>query len=62
MKKKAQRAFSIVKAVKLNARTRLGAPPPEKVLPDPKAKAARAPRHKQTLADMLEKARGAEEK
>lgn len=47
--------FSAIKAVKANARERLGTPPPERVLPDPKQKAAAEPKHKQTLADLLEK-------
>lgn len=55
MSKSKKPAFSKVKAVKLNARTRVGAPPPERVLPDPKQKAAAHPRHKQTLADLLNK-------
>ena len=55
MKKPKKRAFSIVKAVKENARTRVGAPPPEKVLPDPKDKEQRQPRHKETLQDLLQK-------
>jgi len=50
-----KRTFSIVKAVKQNARDRVGAPPPERVIPDPKQKAAAQPRHKQTLADLLGK-------
>ena len=45
--------FSIVKAVKLNARERFGSPPPERVLPDPKQKQAASPKHKETLADLL---------
>ena len=45
--------FSIVKAVKANARARIGSPPPERVLPDPKQKAAANPKHKPTLADLL---------
>ena len=46
--------FSKVKAVKLNARTRVGSPPPERVLPDPKQKRAFGPeKHKTTLADLL---------
>lgn len=49
--------FSATKAVKANARERLGTPPPERVLPDPKDKAAAKPRHKQTLADLLAKAK-----
>jgi hypothetical protein len=50
-----KRVFSIVKAVKQNARDRVGTPPPERVLPDPKQKAAAKPKHKETLAGLLEK-------
>ncbi len=57
-KKAKKRTFSIVKAVKENARARVGTPPPEKVLPDPKAKELRNPRHKETLADLLQKTDG----
>lgn len=53
MTKPKKRTFSIVKAVKANARERLGSPPPERVLPDPKQKLAAAPKHKKTLADLL---------
>ena len=53
MSKSKKQTFSKVKAVKLNARTRVGAPPPERILPDPKQKAAAQPKHKQTLADLL---------
>ena len=53
MAKPKKRVFSITKTVKANARERLGTPPPERVLPDPKAKAAANPRHKETLADLL---------
>jgi hypothetical protein len=60
MKKAKKRVFSIVKAVKENARARVGTPPAEKVLPDPKAKALAKPRHKETLADLLAKRDGAE--
>ena len=55
MKKPKKRAFSIVKAVKENARARVGAPPPEKILPDPKARELRKPKHKETLQDLLGK-------
>jgi len=55
MAKSKKRVFSIVKAVKQNARDRVGTPPPERVLPDPKQKAAAKPKHKETLADLLEK-------
>jgi hypothetical protein len=48
-----KKVFSVTKAVKANARERLGSPPPERVLPDPKAKATAKPKHKETLADLL---------
>ena len=51
-----KKVFSVVKAVKQNSRDRLGQPPPERVLPDPKQKALAKPRHKETLADLLDKA------
>lgn len=53
MKKPKKKTFSIIKAVKANARARVGSPPPERVIPDPKQKAAAKPRYKQTLADLL---------
>ena len=53
MKKAKKRVFSISKAVKANARARLGTPPPERVLPDPKQKAAAAPRHRETMAELM---------
>jgi len=52
MKKK---VFSATKAVKANARERLGTPPPARVLPDPKAKSAAKPKHKETFSDLLNK-------
>jgi len=55
MSKVKKRVFSVVKAVKANARDRVGAPPPERVLPDPKQKAAAKPKHKETLTGLLEK-------
>jgi hypothetical protein len=58
MKKAKKRVFSIVKAVKENARDRVGTPPPERVIPDPKQKLAAKPKHKETLADLLEKRDG----
>jgi len=54
VKKRKKNVFSIVKAVKANARARVGQPPPEKILPDPKDKALRNPKHKQTLAQLLD--------
>ncbi|MES2392500.1 MAG: hypothetical protein V4555_12725 [Acidobacteriota bacterium] len=55
MAKSKKRTFSIVKAVKANARDRVGTPPPSHALPDPKSKAAAKPKHKETLADLLTK-------
>ena len=53
MSKPKKQVFSKVKAVKANARERLGAPPPERILPDPKQKLAAKPKHKKTFADLL---------
>ena len=53
MSKPKKQKFSIIKAVKASARTRVGTPPPERVLPDPKQKLAARPKHKPTLADLL---------
>ena len=55
MTKAKKRVFSVVKAVKANSRERLGQPPAERVIPDPKAKAAADPKYKETLARLLEK-------
>ena len=41
--KSKKQTFSKVTAVKANARARVGTPPPERVLPDPKQKAAAKP-------------------
>jgi hypothetical protein len=43
----------VAKAVKQNARDRVGTVPAERVIPDPKQKAAAKPKHKKTLADLL---------
>jgi hypothetical protein len=53
MSRAKKQVFSVVKAVKENARTRVGPVPPERVIPDPKQKAAAKPKHKKTLADLL---------
>jgi hypothetical protein len=53
MSKAKKKTFSKVAAVKANARARVGTPPPERTLPDPKQKAAAKPKHKKTLADLL---------
>ena len=54
MSKPKKRVFSKVKAVKSNARDRVGSPPPERILPDPKRKLAAKPKHKKTLADLID--------
>ena len=56
MKKRGKAGFLVVKAVKANARRRVGMPAPERVLPDPKQKAERQPKHKQRMQDLLDSA------
>jgi hypothetical protein len=56
MGKPKKQVFSKVKAVKANARERVGTPRPERVLPDPKQKLTAKPKHKPTFADMLNSA------
>jgi hypothetical protein len=47
--------FSVTKAVKANARERIGTPPPEVVIPDDKTRAARrTSKHKETLQKLLQ--------
>jgi hypothetical protein len=53
MSKAKKKVFSVVKAVKENARDRVGPVPAERIIPDPKQKAASKPKHKETLADLL---------
>ena len=55
MAKQRKQTFSKIKAAKANARTRVGTPPPERVLPDPKQKRAANQKHKTTLADLIHK-------
>ena len=50
-----QPGFSVVKAVKSNARDRVGPPPPGRVIPTPEERrTARAAKHKPTLAGLLQ--------
>ena len=49
-----KQVFSTTKAVKANARERLGTPPPSHPLPTIKDKITARPKHKETLADLLE--------
>jgi hypothetical protein len=53
MPKAKKRTFSITKAIKANARERLGTPPQSFPLPTLKDKIAAKPKHKKTLADLL---------
>ena len=52
-KKKAAKKFSITKAVKANARERLGQPPAERIIADKPPAQKRKAKHKKTLADIL---------
>jgi hypothetical protein len=54
MAKKKQAKFSVTKAVKRNARERVGQPKPERVIVSEAQQAAHKRRHKETLADFLE--------
>jgi len=53
MPKKKKAEFSVTKAVKRNARERVGQPKPEKVIESEAEQSRRKRRHKQTLADLL---------
>jgi hypothetical protein len=55
MAKKKQAKFSVTKAVKRNARERVGQPKPERVIVSEVQQAARKRRHKEKLADFLER-------
>ena len=49
-----KKVFAVVKAVKANARARVGTPPPSQTLPDTKKKAERRKaKHKPTLQDLI---------
>jgi hypothetical protein len=53
MSKPKKRVFSATRAVKANARDRVGTPKPSFPLPTTKEKAAAKPKHKKSLADLL---------
>jgi hypothetical protein len=56
MSKAKKEVFSVTKAVKANARDRVGTPPPEVVLPDDKTRASRrTSKHKVTLQKLLQR-------
>jgi hypothetical protein len=53
-RKRRPEKFSIVKAVKANARDRVGQPRPERVIvDDQKRENSRKPKHRQTLPQLL---------
>lgn len=53
MAKKKKAEFSVTKAVKRNARERVGQPKPEKVIASEPARARQERRHRKTLADLM---------
>jgi hypothetical protein len=55
MAKKKQEKFSVTKAVKRNARERVGQPKPAKVITSEPQRDRRERRHKKTLADLLKR-------
>jgi hypothetical protein len=55
MAKKKKAKFSVTKAVKRNARERVGQPKPEKVIVSEALRERRERRHKKTLTDLLER-------
>ncbi len=55
MAKKKKEKFSVTKAVKRNARERVGQPKPEKVIVSEPQQTRRERRHKDTLPDLLER-------
>jgi hypothetical protein len=52
-KKKRPKKFSVTKAVKANARERVGQPKPERVIAEKPAPGARKAKHRETLTDLL---------
>ena len=52
-KRAKKKTFSAVKAVKANARERVGQPKPERVIPDSPREEKRGQKHPKTLAKLL---------
>ena len=52
-KRAKKKVFSAVKAVKANARERVGQPKPERVLPDASRETRRGRKHPEKLSDLL---------
>lgn len=62
MAKSKAKTFSATKAVKANARERIGTPPPSTPIPDRKHKAEHGPqKHKTPLVDLVGRANQADE-
>jgi hypothetical protein len=55
MAKKKKETFSAAKAVRANARERLGQPKPARVIPEKPAEGNRESKHQETLSDLLAK-------
>jgi hypothetical protein len=53
MAKKKPKKFSAVKAIKANARERVGQPKPERVIEEKPRKGSRKAKHKPTLEELL---------
>jgi hypothetical protein len=61
-KKRRPAVFSATKAVKANARARLGTPPGTSVIPDRRSKPEHGPvKHKKRVEELLEQVRRGEE-
>jgi hypothetical protein len=52
-KKRRPKKFSVTKAVKANARERVGQPKPERVIGEKPSALSRKAKHKETLTDLL---------
>jgi hypothetical protein len=52
-KRAKKKTFSAVKAVKANARERVGQPKPERVIPNTARETQRGQKHPKTLSDLL---------
>jgi hypothetical protein len=55
MPKKKKEIFSAAKAVRANARERVGQPKPARVIPEKPSEGERESKHKQTLSELLAK-------
>ncbi|MGC2297349.1 MAG: hypothetical protein WA476_01015 [Acidobacteriaceae bacterium] len=53
-KRAKKKTFSAVKAIKANARERVGQPKPERVIPNTSRETKRGQKHPKTLTDLLQ--------